>query len=71
VLAFWELRREERDDGRRGVVGRDGRRVREVDRERSRWGIGFDAIEAIVYRVFVARLESGECLLMLSRRVQK
>jgi hypothetical protein len=34
---FWELRREEREDGRRGVVGRDmgercGRRLREFER---------------------------------------
>jgi hypothetical protein len=38
VFAAWiEARREARDEGRRGVVGRDGRlpvRVRELDRDR-------------------------------------
>jgi hypothetical protein len=30
------LRSEERDEGRRGVVGRDGMRVRDAERERVR-----------------------------------
>jgi hypothetical protein len=33
VMAFCELRSEAREDGRRGVVGREGRRVRDVERE--------------------------------------
>jgi hypothetical protein len=48
VLACCELRREERDEGRSGVVGRDGMRVREAERERSRWGAGMGVIDVIV-----------------------
>jgi hypothetical protein len=34
VEACCELRSEERDEGRKGVVGLEGIRVREADRER-------------------------------------
>lgn len=48
VLACCELRREVRDDGRKGVVGRDGSRVRDAERERSRWFAGSGVVDAIV-----------------------
>lgn len=64
--AFCELRSDEREEGRRGVMGRDGMRVREAERERVRFpwpnepvGRGFVGVVEAILRVVCGY---GNCL---------
>jgi hypothetical protein len=60
VLACCEFLSDVRDEGRNGVVGREGRRVRDAERERSLCATGTGVTEAIF-------VEFG--LFVVSRRV--
>jgi hypothetical protein len=48
VLACCEFRNEVREEGRRGVVGREGMRVREAERDRCRCGGKFGVVDDIL-----------------------